>query len=66
MSEELQVLQTVAGRLDSAGIPYMVTGSMAVNYYAVPASPATIRRTLFLRFYGGDFDEEARGRIWQN
>jgi Nucleotidyl transferase of unknown function (DUF2204) len=36
MSEELQVLQTVAERLDSAGIAYMVTGSMAVNYYAVP------------------------------
>jgi hypothetical protein len=26
----------VTGRLESAGIPYMVTGSMAANYYAVP------------------------------
>jgi hypothetical protein len=26
----------VARRLDEAGIPYMVTGSMALNYYAVP------------------------------
>lgn len=36
MSEELEVLKTVTARLDAAGIPYMVTGSMAANYYAVP------------------------------
>ena len=36
MSEELDVLKMVTGRLDAAGIPYMVTGSMALNYYAVP------------------------------
>ena len=36
MSEELEVLRIVTGRLDAAGIPYMVTGSMAVNYYGVP------------------------------
>jgi len=35
-SEELQVLAIVTGRLDSAGVPYMLTGSMALNYYAVP------------------------------
>lgn len=26
----------IAGRLESAGIPYMVTGSIAASYYAVP------------------------------
>lgn len=36
MTEELGVLKTVTGRLESAGIPYMVTGSIAGNYYAVP------------------------------
>lgn len=36
MSEELEVLRTVAARLDQAGIAYMLTGSMALNYYAVP------------------------------
>jgi hypothetical protein len=36
MTEELEVLTTVTGRLESAGISYMVTGSMAANYYAVP------------------------------
>lgn len=36
MTEELDVLRVVTERLDAAGIPYMLTGSMAVNYYAVP------------------------------
>ncbi|HEU4368980.1 MAG TPA: hypothetical protein VFV05_12230 [Methylomirabilota bacterium] len=36
MTEELEVLKTVTGRLDAAGIAYMLTGSFAANYYAVP------------------------------
>jgi hypothetical protein len=36
VSEELEVLKTVGQRLATAGIAYMVTGSIAVNYYAVP------------------------------
>lgn len=36
MTEELEVLKIVTGRLESAGIPYMVTGSVAASYYAVP------------------------------
>jgi hypothetical protein len=36
MSEELETLEAVAERLDRARIPYMVTGSIAMNYYAVP------------------------------
>ncbi|MGH7307223.1 MAG: hypothetical protein ACREK6_00855 [Candidatus Rokuibacteriota bacterium] len=36
MSEELEVLKIVAGRLARAGIAYMVTGSIAMNHYAVP------------------------------
>jgi Nucleotidyl transferase of unknown function (DUF2204) len=36
VTEELEVLTIVTGRLESAGIPYMVTGSIAGNYYAVP------------------------------
>jgi len=34
VTEELEVLTIVAGRLEAAGIPYMVTGSFAANYYA--------------------------------
>jgi len=36
MSEELEVLKEVARRLAGAGIPYMITGSTAANFYAVP------------------------------
>ncbi|HMH54247.1 MAG TPA: hypothetical protein VK548_28695 [Candidatus Acidoferrum sp.] len=36
MSEELEVLKIVAERLRGAGIAYMVTGSVAMNHYAVP------------------------------
>ena len=36
MSEELEVLKEVARRLDGARIAYMVTGSMATNFYTVP------------------------------
>lgn len=34
MSGEIEVLKTVVQRLDRAGIPYMVSGSMALDYYA--------------------------------
>jgi len=36
MSEELEVLQIVTHRLTLVQIPYMVTGSMAMNFYAMP------------------------------
>jgi hypothetical protein len=36
MTEELEVLKEVARRLDRAGIAYMVTGSIATNFYTVP------------------------------
>ena len=36
MSDELDVLKSVTAQLEGAGIPYMVTGSMAANFYAVP------------------------------
>jgi hypothetical protein len=36
MSDQLHVLQLVAERLEKAAIPYMVSGSIAMNYYAQP------------------------------
>jgi len=36
MSEELDVLKTVCQRLDQAKVAYMLTGSFAANFYAVP------------------------------
>lgn len=54
MSEELEVLKTVARRLDDLGVPYMVTGSMAVNYYAVPRMTRDI--DVVVELSGGDAD----------
>ena len=36
MSEELQVLKIVTERLNKADIAYMISGSIAANYYTVP------------------------------
>ncbi len=36
MSEELEVLKIVAERLEKAGISYMISGSVAANYYTIP------------------------------
>lgn len=36
MSEESEVLKEVCRRLESTGISYMITGSTAANFYAVP------------------------------
>lgn len=36
LSEELDVLKSVAQRLDQKGISYMITGSIATNFYTVP------------------------------
>lgn len=36
MLNELDILRDVSGRLESAGIAYMLTGSMALSYHAQP------------------------------
>lgn len=36
MLDELEVLKIVIGRLESSGIQYMITGSIAANFYATP------------------------------
>ena len=36
MSEELEVVKEVIQRLDKGGIAYMITGSIAANFYTVP------------------------------
>jgi hypothetical protein len=58
VSEELEVLKTVGRRLDDLGIPYMVTGSMAVNYHAVPRM--TRDDDLVVDLAGGDAE-----RLWE-
>lgn len=36
MNEESEVMKEVCRRLEAGRIPYMITGSTAVNFYAVP------------------------------
>jgi len=36
MTDLLGVLRTVTARLEQAGVPYMVSGSLALGYYAEP------------------------------
>lgn len=36
MGDQLEVLKDVVSRLERAGIPYMVSGSVALNYYGQP------------------------------
>jgi len=36
MDEQLEFVKIIASRLDSVGIPYMLTGSMAMAVYSVP------------------------------
>jgi hypothetical protein len=38
MQNELDILREVSDRLESAGIAFMLTGSVAMNYYAQPLS----------------------------
>ncbi len=56
MSEELEVLKTVSQRLNQAGIPYMITGSTAANFYAVPRMTRDIDIVIDIR-------KEDAGRI---
>ncbi len=36
MLDELAILEDITKRLDSLRLPFMLTGSLAMNYYAVP------------------------------
>ncbi len=35
MLTEIDILRDISGRLDALALPYMLTGSMAMNYYAL-------------------------------
>lgn len=49
MSEELQVLKDVAVILNRAGIDYMISGSIAMNFYAQPRMTRDIDIVVALR-----------------
>lgn len=49
MQNELDIVRDVSARLDGAGIGYMLTGSMAMNYYAQPRMTRDIDVVVALR-----------------
>lgn len=49
MQNELDIIRDVSRRLDAAGIGYMLTGSMAMNYYAQPRMTRDIDVVVALR-----------------
>lgn len=64
MSDELTALKTVAEALNGAEIPYMLTGSIAHNYYSVPRMTRDIDIVVelneediekFMRLFSTDF-----------
>jgi len=54
MTEELEALRDVTARLESAGIDYMLTGSVALNCYAQPRMTRDI--DLVVAFFLKDAD----------
>ncbi len=64
MSEELEVLKVVTECLNRTNIPYMISGSMAANYYTVPRMTRDIDVVIelketdvdkFVELFAGDF-----------
>jgi len=49
MQNELDIVRDVSARLDGAGFAYMLTGSMAMNYYAQPRMTRDIDIVVALR-----------------
>jgi hypothetical protein len=49
MQNELDIVRDVSAKLDSAGIGYMLTGSMAMNYHAQPRMTRDIDVVVALR-----------------
>ena len=54
MNQELEVLKSVTQRLKTAGIPYMITGSIAAGFYAVPRMTRDIDIVIELDIQGAD------------
>jgi hypothetical protein len=68
MRDELSVLKLVASRLEAVGLPYMVTGSVALSLYAEPRMTRDVDlvvdlrpsdATRILEVFGGEFNVDA-------
>jgi hypothetical protein len=61
MQNELDILREVSERLESAGIAFMLTGSVAMNYYAQPRMTRDIDLVAAL----GEADVEAFVQLFE-
>lgn len=61
---EIDIVRDISHKFEQAGIPFMLTGSMAMNYYAQPRMTRDIDVVAaieakdveaFLRLFGGDY-----------
>jgi hypothetical protein len=68
MHDELSVLKLVTGRLEAAGLSYMVTGSVALSFYAEPRMTRDVDLVVELQLsdtarlvnvFGSEFDVDA-------
>lgn len=55
MDEQLEFLKLIASRLESIGMPYMMTGSMAMAVYSIPRMTRDI--DLVVEVESGDVDK---------
>lgn len=64
MNEELKVLFMITKKLETAGVPYLISGSIAANYYTVPRMTRDIDVVVelklndvdrFVKVFGSDF-----------
>jgi len=54
ISDELEVLKIVANKLDSAGIKYIISGSVAANFYAQPRMTRDIDIVIWVTAFNAD------------
>ena len=64
MKSEIDIVGDISAKFAEAGIPYMLTGSMAMNHYALPRMTRDIDVVVaihagqietLLRIFGGDY-----------
>lgn len=56
MLDELKIFKDVVAKLNSNNIPYMISGSVAMNYYAIPRMTRDIDIVIEIKDVGGFYN----------
>jgi len=59
MWNELDIVRDVSRRLEAAGIEFMLTGSMAMNYYSLPRMIRDIDIVVSLESAGAELTQRS-------